>query len=263
MTEKETQVQKLKKLAKLTGIDVEAALHEVQEQTVKMALDQILPLLKQVETKIQTPNVNVDMDQLTAKVVEALKPEIRGHIDKSVAESELRIATKIAEVIDEIQKKIEGIKVAGGQPLDQQAIISGVAATLQPIIIQESQKAVEAIFKANFQALQAEIYRQIDEKMKSMQPAVGTEVAADQSQGGGGMIGNLVQAFSAFASTPIGEKLLDRFLGGPVANLADPVKKLEDYYRLDKIFRGLSVDGDEKRKVIETLIGKTIENPQT
>ncbi len=180
----DSQVQKLKKLAKMTGIDIEAALAEVQEKTVQMAIDKISPLIK------QPAPVNVDMDELTAKVVEALKPVINSHIETTVANSELRIAGKIAEVIEELQKKIDVIKITS-KPEDAQSIIQGVAATLQPVIVQESQRTVEAIFQANFKAMQSEIQRLMDEKLKSHQSQDADLTV--QSQVGGVGLGSLFQ----------------------------------------------------------------------
>ncbi len=206
---KESQLKKLKNMAKLTGIDVEAALKEVQQQTVDMALEQIKPLLS------QAMQPEVDLNALAEKVVPALRSNITAYIDKAVADSEVRIASKLAEAIEHIDKKIETAKISGGTPQDAQAIIQGVAEMLKPVIAQESQKGAEAVLKANFQALQSEIYRVMDERLKQA-PTASPETVPSQEvmqSPGGGLLGTLSQLLSS----PIGEKLIERLFPAPAA----------------------------------------------
>jgi hypothetical protein len=184
-------LKKLKNLAKITGVDVEAALKEVQQQTINMMLDQVKPLIEQSR---QGPLPEVNMDVLTEKVVGILKPEIVKYmgdtIAKSANESELRIANKLSDSIDKLQQfvtqKVEEAKLkADGQPVDVNQIIMGVGNTLQPLIIQEVQKGCQAVMESSLKGLQAEIYRVMDEKAKETQAQQLEQGQAVQSSGGG------------------------------------------------------------------------------
>ena len=252
----QAKLKKLKGLSKLAGIDLEQTLNEYQQYTIDLAIERIKPLLN------QQPPVNIDMDALAEKIIPALRVELVSYIDKAVSDSEVRIAGKIATVTDELLKRINAIQATGAGHDDIQKIIDSVGEMLKPILIDQIQKSAENVMRANIQALQAEIYRKIDEKFSTVKTVSPSPENDDQgekapppatNQGGnlfGGLGGLVNVVFAAAQEYPEGFKLITSLFTKPGA---DPGKKLREVYDLSKIISGLKLDEPAADKLIEHL----------
>ena len=218
---KETELKKLQNLLSLgakfgptKGINFMQALDELKQkwfeefrQTLPQQNVDVDALAQAVIERIPA-QVPADMDIVAGKVAEVLKPALFSQLNNAVQESELRIANKLAESIDSLQRfvvqEVEKAKVASdGKPIDTQAILAGVFELSKPVIVDACQKTSQAVMESNFQALQAEIYRVLEEKMKEMQPQ------QQAGSGGGGIIGALLN------NPEVIGKFLDKILGTP------------------------------------------------
>ncbi|MFA5252944.1 MAG: hypothetical protein WC454_10220 [Phycisphaerae bacterium] len=276
--EKDTQIAKAEKLAKLLGVDFKAALVEVQQKTVEMAVEQIKPLLNQSTQPVidldvlaakvavlmgENQPVSVDTKAVADAVIAQIGPGLNSYIEKTVLAAKIDTGKNLAEGLEVLRNEIRTIKISGGQA-DESSIIVGVFEKMKPAMLEMAQKAAEAAMKAN---MAAELQRVIEERQKAaaaeQSPGDGQQAQVQQQQTapqgggflGGGLGGILQMVFALADQYPEGAKLIMSFIKPQpsTALMADPRKKLQDAYELTKILNGLKVDGQAADKLIETL----------
>ncbi|MDD4961008.1 MAG: hypothetical protein PHX07_02100 [Candidatus Marinimicrobia bacterium] len=188
---RKSNLENLRKLAKLSGVDIDEAFEEIKTEIV----ERIKPLLN------QSPAPAVDVKELASEVLPALTEQIHTHINKSVADTETRIGLKLAEALEAIQKQLTTI-TASKAGVDSNTIIQGVVQVLQPEIVKASQEAADAVFQVNAKSMMEAINAQLSARM---------EQAQSPRSPAGGLLGGILN------NPEIMSKLLDKVLGAPAA----------------------------------------------
>jgi hypothetical protein len=169
MGNKPNEFSKLNSLAKMAGVNIETAIEELKTEIV----ERIKPLIQ-----ASGAGAGPDLDTIVAKVIEKLPPpqpqiDIAALSKQISLDVETKVAVKLAEAIDALSKSGTGGKI------DTNAVIQGVATILQPTITDATNKAAEAVFQANSQALMAELYKQLDVRIEQFN----SQMAENFSQG--------------------------------------------------------------------------------
>lgn len=149
-----------------------------------------------MEIGARLPQSPVNIDELAVKVAKLL-PDANALSEKIRIAVESKMAGKLDEVMATVSKGMDQNKI------DPQSIIAGVAALLQPQIVEAAKTAGEAVFQANSKALIENINKVMEQRfqelaaVESVTPSevtTGTErAAAGVRPGGPSMAGTLLQ----------------------------------------------------------------------
>ncbi len=176
--------------------------------------------------KIQAPAVNEDAiaEKFLAKAI----PYFDQQITKTIQEAETRIALKVAEIAPVLEKTVARLKAleaggtGGGGGVDIQAIIQGVITALQPDIVRAAQGASQATMEANFKALQAAIYAELDKRTAAatgqpqgtgMVPPAPGGSRLDKILGNDELVGKIIGKILGGETAPLEERLKSYMLG--------------------------------------------------
>jgi hypothetical protein len=245
---KKSNLENLRKLAKLANVDVDAAFEEIKQEIV----ERIKPLIPH-----SAPAGEVDMDVLAQKVSGELRSQQNTYISKAVNEAETRIGLKLGEALEEFQKLLTQVtSKAGG--VDSNTIIQGVVGILQPEIVKASQAAAESVFQANSKAMVDAINSQLNTRLQEMQSqTAATSKTATMPQG----FNPLAMLFNPEILTQIKE-IVSLVRGN--ATLADPQKKIDEFYNFKRKLDGMHLNPEQEAEVVKFASGKeNIINPQS
>ncbi len=234
---KKSQLDNLKKLAKLANVDIESAFEEIKQEIVERIKPMIPP------TPPPAPAANVDMDLLTNRVIEALRIQQNAYIEKAVQDAETRIGIKLAEAFEEMQKVISLTAPNGESNIDSTAVVQGVVKILQPEIIKASQEAAERVFEVNSKAMADNINTQLTQRLEQMQPAAPEKPL---------MNFNLMSLLNPDTLSSIRE-IISLIKGTAINQQPDPSKRLKEVYELQKIINGLKLDEAGAEKLINAV----------
>jgi len=124
------------------------------------------------QLKKQAAGIGLDLDIIVDEIVKATIKKLPPPVDevalveKIGAAVEAKIAIKLSEVL-------EAVKASSGESKpNTEGIIKGVAALLQPQIVEAAKQASEVVFAANSQALMNQIQEKLQEAKTKAEPGV-------------------------------------------------------------------------------------------
>jgi len=177
---------------------------------------QVLALEISARLPQSQPAPAIDVDEIVNKVTARL-PDFKVMSDKISVAIESHLAVKLDEVMGLVQQSMS----AQGTPPDPTSIIKGVAAVLQPQILEASKVAAETVFSANQKALLDEVNKAMESKFSQLQA---TAPQPDPNAAGAG---------APVGRPGMGSGLMQMALSNPegLKGLAEALKAILDVFK--------------------------------